>query len=209
VRAWQRSRRYPLVRTTQVTAGETDDPEFITLLNSLLRGLIEEGTPQEVWIIQIDNWFDHKWLRFSGIGTVDFKFPAFMNRYDAARDEFHQDKLTFPPFSPNRVLSQWSFVRVGDHYAEAPLDVLPHSSEKRPSEANLQRRVQDFTRSACFVWYSANTLVNGKGSVMVYRGGADRVEAWFAAFNRRQAWKLFATKGASQDDVQRLLNTTL
>ena len=61
--------------TTQIAAGETDDPQFITLLNSLLRGPIEEGTPQEVWIIQIDNWFDHKWLRFSGFGTVDFKFP--------------------------------------------------------------------------------------------------------------------------------------
>ena len=63
----------------QIAAGETDDLQFITLLNSLVRGLITEETPQERWIIQIDNWFDHKWLRFSGIGTVDFKFPAFMN----------------------------------------------------------------------------------------------------------------------------------
>lgn len=80
----------------QIAAGETDDPQFVTLLNSLVRGLIEEAKPQEVWIIQIDNWFDHKWLRFSGIGTVDFRFPGFMNRYDAALDEFYQDKVTFP-----------------------------------------------------------------------------------------------------------------
>jgi hypothetical protein len=115
----------------QIAAGETDDPQFITLLNSLMRGLIREDTPQELWIIQIDNWFDHKWLRFSGIGTVDFQFPAFMNRYDAALEEFYQGKLTFPPFTPNRVLGQWSFVRIDDHYAEAPLRVLPHPSEKR------------------------------------------------------------------------------
>jgi hypothetical protein len=88
----------------QIAAGETDDPQFITLLNSLVLGLITEETPQELWIIQIDNWFDHKWLRFSGIGIVDYKFPAYMNRYDGALAEFYQDKVTFPPFTPNRVL---------------------------------------------------------------------------------------------------------
>jgi hypothetical protein len=192
----------------QVAAGETDDPRFITLLNSLVRGLLKAATPQELWIIQIDNWFDHKWLRFSGIGTVDFKFPAFMNRYDGALDEFYQDKLTFPPFTPNRVLGQWSFVRVEDHYVEAALRALPHPSEKQPSEANLHRRVDAFSRSACFVWYSAKTLANGRASVMVYSVAGDQVEAWFAAFDRERSWKLHATKGARREDVQHLLNTT-
>jgi len=38
----------------------------------------------------------------------------------------------------------------------------PHRSEKQYSEANLQRRVQGFSRSACFIWYSANTVANGR-----------------------------------------------
>jgi hypothetical protein len=42
----------------QIAAGETDDPQFITLLNSLVCGLAENDKPQELWIIQIDNWFD-------------------------------------------------------------------------------------------------------------------------------------------------------
>jgi hypothetical protein len=193
----------------EVAPGETDDPLFIKLLNSLLQGLLKASTPQEVWIIQIDNWFDHKWLRFSGIGTVDFKFPAFMNRYDGALDEFYQDNLTFPPFTPNRILSQLSFVRVGDQYAGAPLRKLPHSSEKQPSEANLHRRVDAFSRSACFVWYSAKTLANGKASVMVYGVAGDQAGAWFAAFDREQDWELHATKGTRRDDVQQLLNTVL
>ena len=141
--------------------------------------------PQELWIIQIDNWFDHKWLRFSGIGSVHFKFPAYMNRIDAALDEFYQDKVTFPPFTPNRIVSQWSFLRVDAHYVEAPLTTVPHRSEKQPSEANLHRRVQDSSRSACFVWYSGNTLANGRGSIMVYNLLADQLECWFAAFNRQ------------------------
>ncbi len=191
----------------QVVTGETDDQQFITLLNSLVRGLVNEVAPQELWIIKIDNWFDHKWLRFSGKGIVDFRFPAFMNREDGALDEFHQDKVTFPPFAPNRVLAQWSFVRVDDRYCEAPLHLLPHPSEKQRSEANLHRRVEGFSRSASFVWYSAKTLGNGRASVMVYSVAGERVEAWFAAFNRQQDWTLQATKGANRDDVQRLLDT--
>jgi hypothetical protein len=29
---------------------------------------------------------------------------------------------------------------------------------------HLRRRIQEFTRSGCFVWYSANTVSNGRGS---------------------------------------------
>jgi hypothetical protein len=192
----------------EVATGTTDDPQFISLLNNLLRGLTEKEAYQELWIIQIDNWFDHKWLRFSGIGKVPFRFPAFMKRDDGALDEFYQEKVTFPPFTPNRVLGQWSFVRVDEHYTEAPLRVLPHPCEKQPSETNLHRRVQEFSGSACFVWYSARTLANGRGSVMVYTIAADRVETWFAALDRKPGWKLNATKGASRDDAQQLLNTT-
>jgi hypothetical protein len=43
---------------------------------------------------------------------------------------------------------------------------------------------------------------------MVYSVAGEQVEAWFASFTREQAWKLQATKGASRDDVQQLLNTT-
>jgi hypothetical protein len=191
----------------KIEVGETDDPYFIALLDSLVSGLVKRETPEGLWIIQIDNWFDHKWLRFSGIGTVDFRFPAFMNRYDAALNEFYQDKVTFPPFTPNRVTAQWSFARVGGNYVEVPSQV-PHRYEKQPSEANLQRRVQDFNRSASFVWYSANTVANGRGSVMVYNVATDGVQCWFAAFTRQETWKLHATKGVSREEVENLLGTT-
>jgi hypothetical protein len=193
--------------TVQVSAGRTDDPDFVDLLNSLLRGVLAAWAPREIWIIQIDNWFDHRWLEFSGKGIVDFQFPAFMGRYDAALDEFHQDKVTFPPFAPNRVLGQWSYVRDGSEYKEVPLPALPHATEKRRSERNLHRRVQDFSPSACFLWYSGNTLSNGRGSVMVYTVEAKEVNTWFAAFYRDNRWRLQATKGAGREYVERLCAT--
>jgi hypothetical protein len=193
---------------TEVTVGETDDPYFIGLLNALVKGLASQKGPDEMWVIKIDNWFDHKWLRFSGIGVVDFNWGG-LNRFEAALDEFYQDKVTFPPFNPNRIVGQWSFSRVGDHYVESPLPEVPHRLEKQPSEANLFRRVQNFSRSACFVWYSGNTVANGSGSVMVYELSTDRVDCWFASFNRREEWKLQATKGASREDVEQLLHSSV
>lgn|SRR5215469_10860709 len=58
----------PLVNST-----ERDDPNFIAIVNSVAYGMgRRSGAPNELWIIHIDNWFDHKWLRFSGTGRLDF-----------------------------------------------------------------------------------------------------------------------------------------
>ena len=41
----------------QKVAGETDDPNFIEMLNSLVEGLLADVGPERFWVIQIDNWF--------------------------------------------------------------------------------------------------------------------------------------------------------
>ena len=124
----------------QVTAGETDDPGFVEVLNSLVRGLISQHGPEELWIIQIDNWFDHKWLGFSGMGAIASNIP--IDRYDTVKAESYQEKVTFPPFTPNRVLGQFSYVRVGNDYAELPLPSCPtaqsENGARRTSEGALK-----------------------------------------------------------------------
>ena len=191
--------------TAQVSVGETDDPTFIALLNSIRQSVTHSIAPEQLWVIQIDNWFDDKWLCFSGIGIVDFPLPAHGIGEHGALEEFRQEKLTFPPFTPNRVLGQWSYTRQGDSYTERQLIKLPHSSKRQPSERNLQRRVEEFNDSSVFIWYSSNTVANDRGSVMVY--AVDRkTEAWFASFVRKSDWALHATKGVSREEVQRLLD---
>lgn len=191
---------------SEVTAGKTDDPRFIKLLNALVRGLIARHAPEQLWIIQIDNWFNHKWLGFSGIGIVDFNVAGLEGPYDAALTEFRQDKVAFPPFNPNRVASQWSYLRAGDRYVEAALPLLPHPTSRRPSGRNLHRRVQDFGRPSCYVWYSANTLANGRGSMMVYNFASGSIQCWFAGFSRGNEWKLDSSKGVRREDIQQLLD---
>jgi hypothetical protein len=138
-----------------IPSGLSDDNDFIEVFNSLLRMLVAKDVTDRLWVIQIDNWFDHKWLKFSGIGAVDFVFPEYMGRFDGALDEFYQDRVTFPPFTPNRILGQWSFQRSGDDLLEVALPKLLHATERRSSGENLQRRSEDFCGSGLFVCLAA------------------------------------------------------
>ena len=188
----------------------TDDNDFTQVLNALLNGLLAQQVPEQLWVIQIDNWFDHKWLRYSGSGAVASQFlvdwtSSFMDRFASVKEQFWRDKLTFPPFAPDRVVGQWSFLHTKSGYIEAPIPTLPHSESKRRSHSNLNRRVEDFARSASFVWYSGNTLKNGRGSTMIYSIGSGAPICWFAAFGRKSGWILERTKGIDKEQVRRLL----
>jgi hypothetical protein len=193
-----------------IPSGLTDDNDFLGLLNPLLNALLVQQTPEQLWVIQIDNWFDHKWLRYSGSGTVAANFPAdwnssLMDRFTSVKEVFWRDKLTFPPFAPDRISGQWSFLHTSRGYIEVPLPKLPHKESRRRSHSNLNRRVEDFVGSASFVWYSGNTLKNGRGSAMVYSIGPGKPICWFAAFRRKSGWMLERTKGIDKEQVSRLL----
>ena len=68
-----------------------DDVQFVGLASQLLNSLIRLHSPEEIYIVQIDHWFDHKWQYFSGkaVGAVGV----------------WQSTLTLPPFDPGRVIS--------------------------------------------------------------------------------------------------------
>jgi hypothetical protein len=196
-----------------IEVNDTDDPGFIASLNALVLSYTKSHLPEQVWIILIDNWFDHKWLRFSGNGAIAWQREIggiTLNRFgldqwDAVKAEFHRDKLTFPPFSPSRVIGQRSYVRQAQDYVEAALPTLLHRTQRSRSESNLNRRIQNLTGDGCFVWYSGNTVANGRGSVMVYNVIADSGDCWFAAFTREQcSWTVTSTVGVDRGYVEAL-----
>jgi len=187
----------------EIVVGETDDPYFIGLANRVVSGLLARHKPENAWIIQIDNWFDHKWLKYSGYGLVASNIP--IDRYDTVKAESFQEKVTFPPFTPNRVLGQWSYQKTGSDYREFASHRVPYGNRRRFSDMNLRNRVQNFSSSAVFVWYSSNTVASGRGSVMIYKVVDGAVDCWFLSFSRTSEWKLAATKGVSQHFIQTLL----
>lgn len=177
----------------QIPSGLSDDNDFIRLVNKVVAGVIRRRKPTEVWIIHIDNWFDHKWLRFPGYAATASPVPLW------------QSKLTFPPFTPNRVLGQCSYERSGDEYVESPLPKLPHRDGRWISRSNPYRRVEDFGEAALFVWYSGNSLKNGRGSMMVYWAGSEDPICWFASFSGGPQWTVERTKSISREEVLSLL----
>jgi hypothetical protein len=196
---------------TQLKPNRHDDSDFIRCVNSNMCRVLVENKPKDVYIIQIANWFDYKWLNFSGIGVVKFEWGLNIpGKFDAALDEFTQDKITFPPFTPKRIISQRYFSPnpQGD-YIETRTSELPHKKILQSSNTNLHRRVCQLSDSGVFIWYSSNTLINRKGSLMVYISKGKQVDSWFASFEKKQQWKLHLTKGIDRDGVQATISDIL
>jgi len=179
-----------------IEEGEQDDFDFIGLVQNLVLNLIEEHSPDEAFAVCIDNWFDHKWLKFSGKGVVKFPVRGVGSpdtcglEIESALSEFYQDKITFPPFSPNRILKQQYFKRRG-------VDVKDyiHRDLKESSSTNLQRRITQYSQSGVFVWYSSKTKINDRGSMMVYTVKGEQWTTWYASFLKKEVWKLDRVKG--------------
>ncbi len=179
----------------------SDDPIFLTALNGMLANLVNVHQPTEVYFFRIDGWFDHKWLRYSGKARVAFYYGQ--RRIDTALDAVWREKLTFPPFNPNRVLEQISFQRISNEYRRNSNARTIHSPIRSHSAKNLQNRVAEFTQSGLFVWFSSDTGRVDRASVLSYAVEGDSAQSWFASFRKNGSiWRLHRVKGIDENYVQ-------
>jgi hypothetical protein len=202
------ARRYALrVMTMEILVKQNDDPEFVESVKHVIAGCINDGFPNKILVIKIDNWFDHKWLGFSGKGRVGFGFYGdYLVDVDTALDEFRQDQITLPPFSPRRVIEEYYFQRVdsGTYSARNPRPYL-HERKLAPSSQNLHKRIVDRIDSAILVWFSSNTKQNLRGSIMMYEVKGTEVYPWYAELAKKKVWRVLQTKGITPDQVQSLI----
>ena len=147
---------------------EGDDVDFVAIVQRVLNGALAALDIRETYIVQVDNWFDHKWLGWR---------------------MWKGKELSVPPFTPNRVRSQrhLSKDRQSGHWADdgpgQPLHV------RQPGRAHLAKRLDAFSPSAAFVWYSGNSAVNRAGSLMLYLSGAMGY-SWYASFTKNRSWQI-------------------
>lgn len=187
----------------------SDDPAFVGLVEKVVRNLDTEFHPKEFLVIEIKNWFDHKWLKFSGRTTVAFPERGVdlprtgACRIESALEESFREKITFPPFNPSRVIREqrWAYDTSAKRH-------LVHRKRRRHSSCNLQRRVTGFAQSAVFAWFSSGTQANEQGSLMVDRVGKGVVETWYASLKKADSWRANRTKGISTDAFEALIRTT-
>jgi hypothetical protein len=185
-----------------IQAKDTDDAEFVELIESILNHLNTVYSPNEVFVIRVRGWFYHKWLNFSGKGLIHFDSPL-PNHPQVALDEFHQDQITFPPFTPKRILSQERWV----YDDQLTNNTLPHRRKYERSAMNLHRRIKDHSKSAIYIWYSSETENNKRGCLMVYRVKDELTNTWYASFSYNDSWQLDQTKGIERNLIQKLIDT--
>ena len=165
-----------------------DDPGFLELVSRLLTGAVLIHQPPEIQIYKIDNWFDHKWLGFSGkvIGAVGIWAKA----------------LTLPPFVSNRIVGRWHYQReeVGEGYRL--MGTGPDLHHRGSSARNLQRRVRQIAPTTALSWYSGNTSATGRASLMAYIPVDDEHWSWFLAFVRDSQWKIVRRKSIHEYEIR-------
>ncbi|MCH8829127.1 MAG: hypothetical protein IID45_06070 [Planctomycetes bacterium] len=148
-----------------------DDAEFLSLAQRIVNGAISVLRIREVYLVHIDNWFDHKWLGWWS--SFEHKAPK---------------ELYVPPFNPNRVCSQKHFTWDEGSSRWTPTDrgVLLHP--RQPGRrASFRRRLDSVSKSAAFVWYSGNTVINSAGNVMMYVSEMEGY-AWYASLRKEDRW---------------------
>ena len=178
-----------------------DSEKFLTAISSLIAVLVKEKEPEHLYVVRIKKWFDHKWLKYSGQGRVEFDGGLWR---DTSLEPMWRDKLTFPPFNPRQIGPQYHWKRKNDgtYRGSNKEPRWIHKRRLRPSSSNLQYRVADFTDSGLFVWFTSNTEVNSHGSIMVYLVENNTASAWYASFKKETDWVVERTKGIDKESVE-------
>jgi hypothetical protein len=118
---------------------ENDDEAFLSLAERIVNGAVLELRMREVFLVHIDNWFDHKWLRWW------------------SRKE---EELRVPTFTPNRVRSEKHFVWNAETSAWESVSLKKPLHVRQPGRPWLAQPLDRFSKSAAFIWYSGSTANN-------------------------------------------------
>ena len=176
-----------------------DAPAFIKSLNNLITSLIDKYQFDEIFIIQINNWFDHKWLNYSGKSVVQFHGGHFI---ESALENEWREKVTIPPSNPNRILSEKVFnLKTSDNKK-----TVKQLHSTKASNDNLHNRIVDYSKNGLFIWYSSDTEKNQKGSIMVYKVQNGNVGKFYISFENNKEWKVKQTKDIPTNEIIELLN---
>ena len=121
-----------------------------TISNRILTGVVSEFKPKDIYIFYVKNWFDSKWLNYSGnkLGRIPI--------WSGVRQENNLE-LTLPPFHPNRITGQGLFVRQDGISEDSSLYKIQNNTKRlHPSQSssdNLNRKIKLLSEDAVFIWF--------------------------------------------------------
>ncbi|HFA48578.1 MAG TPA: hypothetical protein ENJ95_06105 [Bacteroidetes bacterium] len=174
----------------KIPIDETDSQGFVDIVNVISTSISKREELNEVSITKIKNWFDHKWLNYSGKAVVPFESGGLLPVNESLEPKW-KSKITAPPFNPNRILWRRNYFISGQINGK----FLNRLHRNQTSEWNLQNRMADKSDMGLYIWYSSNSKINKRGGLMIYRTGFGKITTWYASFEKRNNWKLMQTKG--------------
>ncbi len=184
----------------KIPIDESDSQGFVDIVNIISTSISEREGLNEVSIVKIRNWFDHKWLNYSGKAIVPFESGGLLPVNEALEPKW-KEKVTAPPFNPNRILWRKSYFIDGQKNSK----FLNNLHRNQSSEWNLQNRMANKSDMGLFIWYSSNSKINKRGSLMIYRTDFGKTTTWYASFEKRNNWKLIQTKGIEIGKLEDIL----
>jgi hypothetical protein len=179
-------------------ADKDDAPGFIEIINKIMAISIFQWNIDEIMVIKIKNWFDHKWLNYSGKKIIHFEC---LHPDNVAMADDWKERVTIPPFNPNRVLSEQFFRKRST--GNQQFEKVVH--KKQRSTDNQLNQISRKTNNGIFVWYSSNSKDLNRGSLMMYRVQNKEVDTWYATVEKRERWEITQTKGIYKSELQGMI----
>jgi hypothetical protein len=192
------------------------DREFLEIVDTVATHAMNEMDCGDLFLVQIDNWFDHKWLGFSGMGRAPSPFPFLSmippdagqkDRFYSVPVSFWKRPVTMPPFTPNRILSRMYFRRShSGKFIRCENPLQQQQDESMRGTVNSARRIQEISDSGVFLWYSSNASQNQAASILIYISTKDGVWPIFVSFRFKARWRVHLTKGIPREYFENLVN---
>jgi hypothetical protein len=167
-----------------LTKTKSDDEIFIEIVERFINKSISFYKPNEVYVIKTDNWFDHKWVEFSG--KVSGELGVWLR------------ELRVPPFVPDRIVEELHFQKDDKEYK---LQEARNLHIYQASEENALRKIKNFTDSAILVWFNGNTNICSQACLMFYQVENEVETAWYISFLKKETWKLYKTMNISRNEA--------
>lgn len=166
-----------------------DNSNFMFNLERIVQDRINLWKPTAVFATRIDNWFDDKWLNFSG--TIMHEIAIW------------KGEITIPPFHPNRVETTDFYQKENEQYVKMNNQKPLHISQE--SKNNRKRRITDFTDDGFFIWYSGNSKKNAIGALMCYLVKRKECFSFYLSMDGNKDWNITKTKGIPIKEMQLII----
>jgi hypothetical protein len=178
----------------EIPTNTRDNPDYIRNVERIFNNRISKWTPKDLYVTRIDNWFDEKWVKFSGTIMHEISIHKLVD-------------ITVPPFHPNRVEKSDFYRKANGAYGKQKVGKRLHIIQE--STNNLKRKISDFSDNGLFLWYSGNTMTNKKGSLMGYFVMEEDCFTFYLTLTMDKNWNAEKAIGLRKKEIQTILDPKL